>query len=280
MTWSGTRTFLRRMRSNVAIDLAARASPSSIGICRPSSKTSFASAERILPPMSGECATEPAKPTMRPSRKIGFATVMSGRWPVPVPDVVGDEDVAGLERLERKLLEEMPDRARHGADERRHAVGRLRDRLPLRVGQHAREVVRLAHDGRERRALQRRRGLVGDRDEPRPDHLERDGVERGVSSEFLLPTCSSLPHNRLRRAASIPALSSVGPDARRLDDLRLHDRLDRIALERRLLASRRAASGPDRRSAVRRSGAFMIASRSAFSLRTISGGTFDDTAIV
>ena len=34
--------------------------------------------------MSGACAVEALKATSRPSRKIGLATVMSGRWPVPI----------------------------------------------------------------------------------------------------------------------------------------------------------------------------------------------------
>ena len=41
------------------------------------------------------------------------------------PDVVRDEDVSGRQRLRRKRIEKMPDRARHGADEGRYAVGRL-----------------------------------------------------------------------------------------------------------------------------------------------------------
>src|SRR4051812_3942979 len=45
------------------------------------------------------------------------------------------------------------------------------------VGQHAREIIRFAHHRRERRAYQRRGSFIGNRDEPRPQHLERDCVE-------------------------------------------------------------------------------------------------------
>src|SRR6266487_4363964 len=43
---------------------------------------SRASGERILPPMSGACATLAAQATRRSARKIGWATETSGRWPV------------------------------------------------------------------------------------------------------------------------------------------------------------------------------------------------------
>ena len=53
------------------------------GICSPSSKTSRGSGLLILPPMSGACAVVALKAISLPSLKIGLASVMSGRWPVP-----------------------------------------------------------------------------------------------------------------------------------------------------------------------------------------------------
>ncbi len=53
------------------------------GICSPSSKTSRGSGLLILPPMSGACAVVALKATSLPPMKIGLASVMSGRWPVP-----------------------------------------------------------------------------------------------------------------------------------------------------------------------------------------------------
>ena len=58
------------------------------GMWKPSSNTSRGSTERTLPPMSGACAVEAAKATMRPWRKMGLATVMSLRWPVAIHGVL------------------------------------------------------------------------------------------------------------------------------------------------------------------------------------------------
>ena len=82
MVWSGVRTFLRMMATSVSSVL-----PAAIifigGICSPSSKTSRGSGLRILPPISGACAVVALKAINLPPRKIGLASVMSGRWPVP-----------------------------------------------------------------------------------------------------------------------------------------------------------------------------------------------------
>ena len=43
---------------------------------------SRASGERILPPISGACATLAAQATSFPARKMGLDTETSGRWPV------------------------------------------------------------------------------------------------------------------------------------------------------------------------------------------------------
>src|SRR5262245_2744630 len=64
-----------------------------------------------------------------------------------------------------------------GADERRDAAAVLRQGIAALVREHAREVVGLVRERRERRAHDRLRRLVDHRDEPRPQHLERDRVE-------------------------------------------------------------------------------------------------------
>ena len=45
---------------------------------------------------------------MRPLRNTGRIMVMSKRWPVPEPGIVGDDDVAGLQRLRRESLQHVP----------------------------------------------------------------------------------------------------------------------------------------------------------------------------
>ena len=78
MVCSGVRTFWRIIATSVSSVTPARSNFSG-GICKPSSNTSRGSGLRILPPMSGAWAVEALKATTRPSRKIGLATVMSGR---------------------------------------------------------------------------------------------------------------------------------------------------------------------------------------------------------
>jgi hypothetical protein len=93
------------------------------------------------------------------------------------PRVVGDEDVAGPHRRGAHGAQEVAHGGGQGADERRNAAAVLRQRVTAGVGQHACEVVRLVRERRERRAHDRLGGLVDDRDQPRPQHLERDRVE-------------------------------------------------------------------------------------------------------
>ena len=94
-----------------------------------------------------------------------------------LPRVVGHDDVAGLQRLRRVALQHVPQRDGRAADEHRHAEGALRDRVCLRVEDHAGEVVALVDDGGERRAHQRRDDLVDDGDEAVPHDAEADRVE-------------------------------------------------------------------------------------------------------
>ena len=91
--------------------------------------------------------------------------------------VVGDQHVALDQRVGRVLVEDR----RRGAGERVDVAGRAGDRL----GDHAAatvehrvgEVAGLAHDRRERGALQRPGLLVDRGDQALPQHLELDRVE-------------------------------------------------------------------------------------------------------
>src|SRR5262249_4665876 len=90
--------------------------------------------------------------------------------------IVRDEDVARFDRVQRVLLEHLPARDGKRVDVTGRARNRLRDHPAATVEQRVREVARLAHDGAERRALQRLRLLVDRADQALPEHLERDRV--------------------------------------------------------------------------------------------------------
>ena len=107
------------------------------------------------------------------------------------PGIVGDDDVAGLQRLGGIALQHVAQRDRRAADEHRHAEGALRDRVGLGVEHHAGEVVALVDDGGERGAHQRRDDLVDDRDQAVPHDAEADGVEGLVAHGALLGQPSS-----------------------------------------------------------------------------------------
>ena len=162
---------LAQERSSVASILPAF-SAFMTGICRPSSKTSRASAERMRPPMSGAVRDRAREPDERPvGWKIGFATVMSGRWPVPSQMSLVIRMSPGVERLGRILLEK---------------VRIVRGTVPMNDGMLS---VACASEGpahrsartrsrsirapwSERRAHQRRGGLVDDRDQAAPWRLQ------------------------------------------------------------------------------------------------------------
>ncbi len=71
------------------------------------------------------------------------------------PRVVGDKDIALVERVRRELVDKMRAGGRQRVDVAGRASNRLRDHAPLAVQERTGEVARLAHDGAEGDALQR-----------------------------------------------------------------------------------------------------------------------------
>ena len=80
---SGVRTLVRISDSSVSSGRPSRSRYIS-GMWKPSSNSSRASTDRILPPMSGTWAAVAAKPTSRSPAKTGLTRQMSLRWPVPI----------------------------------------------------------------------------------------------------------------------------------------------------------------------------------------------------
>ena len=93
------------------------------------------------------------------------------------PRVIGDEDIAGLHRGLREMLEEMLDGGGHGVDVARCSRHRLGNHVALRIIDTGRQIASLARDGAERRAEQRLRLFLDDGDQPVPHHLGADGGE-------------------------------------------------------------------------------------------------------
>jgi hypothetical protein len=91
--------------------------------------------------------------------------------------VVGDDDVARPQRLGREAGQHVRQGHRRGADEDRDGAGALHQQPPLAVEQHHRQVVALAHDGRERGTDQGLDDLVRDRDQAVPEDPQGDGIE-------------------------------------------------------------------------------------------------------
>ena len=171
MTWSGTRTFWRRKSFQHRIDLPARTA-FMMGICSP---PRIRRAHRA----SGSCRRCPARaqrsPQIRPvggHEKSASATVMSGKCPVP---------------SQMSLVIRMSSGASASGGNTSRKCVIVRGRVPMKDGilsvacasdrparpSAPREVVRFAHDGRERGAHDRGRRLVDDGDQPRPQHFER-----------------------------------------------------------------------------------------------------------
>ena len=98
------------------------------------------------------------------------------------PNIVGYQDVARLKLIGRIDVEKMFNGRRQGCNERRDTVRRLDERASGCIGDHAREVVAIAHNGRKRRTHQRRCRFVDRRNQTGPKHLKGDGIERCVGT--------------------------------------------------------------------------------------------------
>ena len=127
--------------------------------------------------MSGACAVEAAKATMRPPRKIGFATVMSLRCPVAIhgvlvmstsPDRMCSIPISLMNCL--TVIGSVP------MNEGMLSVFWASDWPIASVSTQAKSFE-LVDQCRERGAPQRLGRLVDRRDDAPPQHLERNGVE-------------------------------------------------------------------------------------------------------
>ena len=92
------------------------------------------------------------------------------------PRIVGDQHVAGLERLGRVPVEQRLHGPRQGQVEDRHRARRMRQRLALRIEELAGEILRLGDDEREGGAADGEPHLLDDGDEAAPHDLERDRI--------------------------------------------------------------------------------------------------------
>src|SRR5207302_4617090 len=111
------------------------------------------------------------------------------------PGVVGDEHVAGPHGVGAQLADEVAHGGRQAADEGRDAAAVLGQCRAAGVGQHAGEVVGLVGERRERRAHDGLGRLVDDRDDARPQDLQRDGVDGRAhgSVTMMLPVAATWP---------------------------------------------------------------------------------------
>ncbi len=146
------------------------------------------------------------------------------------PRVVGDVMVARPHRLQRKGVEEMFDRRRHGIDVARRAGDRLRQHVAVAVEDPGREIPGLAHRRRKRGAHEGLRLLLDDRDQPAPHDLQVDLRECGIRSAKHQPISPNAAP-----AAGIVCIAHSSAQCGRFRSLRqragvLHHRHDRMAM--------------------------------------------------
>src|SRR5258708_31076033 len=98
------------------------------------------------------------------------------------PNVVGDENVAVFEFLDRNDFEKRPDCPRKRPDKGRNAIGRLRDGPTLSVGDDTSEIVRFADNRREGGPNQSDRSFFDDRNQSAPNQFNRDRIQHRGSS--------------------------------------------------------------------------------------------------
>src|SRR5262249_19114822 len=116
--------------------------------------------------------------------------------------------------------EDVTDAAGGGAEEARCRHRGLGERQAAVVGEQLGHVVDLAHDGRERRADERRRRLVHEGQKPRPQDGGRHRVEpttraRAACARSGLPRClaGNYTHRRRRRPAGCASVTTAFPTA-------------------------------------------------------------------
>jgi hypothetical protein len=116
-----------------------------------------------------------------------------------LPRIVRDQHVAGRQLIRRVDRQEVLHRRRERVDVTRCAGVRLREHPAARVEERRGEVAGLAHDRREGRAHEGRRLLVHHGDEPRPEDLEGDRVQRRLSHRSPPPGFRPRRSSRGRR---------------------------------------------------------------------------------
>ena len=136
-----------------------------------------------MPPISIQCTLMAKKPISVRAIRPGIDRRVHHRVVEVLAlhrGVIAEHDVAVMQPLLAVDLQSVAHRHADGVgDERRHAAGALRDQLAVGADEADGEVVVLVDVGRERRALDVGVDLVGDRDEPVPDHFERDRIDGG-----------------------------------------------------------------------------------------------------
>ncbi|CAH1649550.1 hypothetical protein CHELA40_10239 [Chelatococcus asaccharovorans] len=96
------------------------------------------------------------------------------------PGIVGEQDVAGLQAIGRKVLQHGARRARQGAGEGRHADLRLGNRTRVPVEQNNRIVTGIGDNCGKRRMKQRDICLIHNRNKPVPQNLQMYGIKGAV----------------------------------------------------------------------------------------------------
>ena len=104
------------------------------------------------------------------------------QMPGAEPRIVGDQHVAGLQRLRREFLQQRLHRARQVRLNTGMARGRVRERLAARIQQLAGEVLRLGDDQREGRAADGEPHLLDHGDEAAPHDLQRRSGSASISA--------------------------------------------------------------------------------------------------
>ena len=133
------------------------------------------------------CARPPRRRRrVLPLWKIGIAMFTSWMWPVPIHGSLVIITSPGFSVCAGKTFRKCLTVAGRLPMNEAIDIADCAIERPSRVGQHDREIVRLAHQHRERRAHERGRGLVDHADEALPLDFQRDRVEFRVLRARLI----------------------------------------------------------------------------------------------